>query len=162
MIFLSYYYFNYCITLFPLYIYTVYQVALIIKNILPANLPLKYLLFHLAHLGGKVILPTRLFPITNTINFMKTLKNSYERAVAAEKEYIIHENKTIQQNTVQNNSVLQNNQGNVTQLSLSVAGLYSPYAYCREELQGPVQLQESIEVFMNQCRGKYYLYMYIW
>ena len=93
---------------------------------------------------------------------MKTLKNSYERAVAAEKEYIIHENKTIQQNTVQNNSVLQNNQGNVTQLSLSVAGLYSPYAYCREELEGPVQLQESIEVFMNQCRGKYYLYMYIW
>ena len=135
-----------------------YQVALIIKNILPANLSLKYLLFHLAHLGGKVILPTTLFPITNTINFMKTLKNSYERAVAAEKEYIIHENKTIQQNTVQNNSVLQNNQGNVTQLSLSVAGLYSPYAYCREELQGPVQLQESIEVFMNQCRGKYYLY----
>jgi hypothetical protein len=70
---------------------SVYQVALVVRNILPASLPLKYLLFHLAHYGGKVLLPPALGCVTHAKGFVLSLQEAYTRAVQAERDFARHE-----------------------------------------------------------------------
>lgn len=136
----------YCILYFA-----VYQVALVVKNILPAKLPLKHLLFHLAHVGGKVILPPGLFPVTSASEFASKVRDSFRRAVAAELEW-----NTAHQAEVQ----LRKHHGDpetkseTHDRSISVAGLYSPYSYSNEHLLGPTTLHDNISAFIGRNRGK--------
>lgn len=136
-----------------------YQVALVVKHVLPATLSLKHLLFHLAHLGGKVILPAPLFPVTTAVTFAQTVRDAFQRAVAAEKEYTMQHQKIMlaqrrqQQQQQQGDAETQEVVPVSEDFSLSLAALYSPYAKCDEDLQGPAILQDSLGTFLYKNRG---------
>lgn len=153
--------------------YAVYQVALVTKHILPAALPLKHLFYHLAHLGGKIILPAPLFPVTSAVSFAETVRDAFQRAVAAEKDFSMQQQQRLAD---QRRRELQQMQkrlkgaeadgeeeetqyGNTLRgpedLSLTVAGLYSPYAKSNEDLIGPMSVQEDLGGFLNKNRGKH-------
>ena len=137
---------------------TVYQVAIVVQNILPADLSLKHLLFHLAHQGGKIILPPTLYPLTSATEFAVTLHTAFMRAVAAEKDYNTQLQKA-QQVAARRRAGLDvgdstsNNAPGLVQ-SLSLAGLYSPFSGAGGDLQGPQALQASVEAFVDQSRGE--------
>lgn len=123
------------------------------QHILPVSLPLKHLLFHLAHLGGKVILPATLYPVTSAANFAARLQDAFQRAVAAEKDFTIQQQKNAQ-SALSTGGQTAAGQRNGTG-EAEVVGLYSPYAYSCEHLQGPVALQDSIEGFIGVGRGNF-------
>lgn len=135
-----------------------HQVAIVVQHILPASLPLKHLLFHLAHLGGKVILPATLYPVASAARFAARLQDAFQRAVAAEKDFTIQQQKNQQLARAAGNSSASGAAAAsraAAEMSHSMVGLYSPYAYCYEDLQGPVALQDSIETFIGVGRGEW-------
>jgi hypothetical protein len=132
----------------------VYQVALVVKNILPAALPLKHLLFHLAHLGGKVILPAHLYPVSSAVTTAQKVRDAFQRAVAAEKDYSMQQQKALRRRQQGAVSGAQES-AHSRDSSLSVAGLYSPYAKASEELLGPAALQDNLEAFVSRSRGEF-------
>lgn len=140
------------------YLFAVYQVAIVVQHILPADLSLKHLLFHLAHLGGKVLLPATLYPVTSAKEFVVSVQAAFQRAVSVEKDYTVLLQK-MQQLASRRKAGLDvgdtssNNKSIVQTLPLSP--LYSPFAFAGVDLQGPPALQEAIEGFVDRSRGTF-------
>jgi len=144
--------------------FTVYQVAIVVQHILPADLPLKHLLFHLAHLGGKILLPATLYPVTSAPEFVSSVHVAFQRAVAAEKDFTTQMLKAhkLQQQAARRRAApeAEDDAADLTvkatfEPSLCLPGLYSPYAFASVDLQGPPTLQEAVEAFVDRSRGTF-------
>ena len=145
---------------------SVYQVALVVRNILPASAPLKHLIFHLAHLGGKILLPPAMYNTSAAVEFLQQLQVAYNKAVNAEKQFSMYLQKEMkarfrnsrraeEEDSDNGASGVDTNAANVaTAASVQAAGLYSPFERVYSELQGTATVQQSIETFVNKTRGE--------
>jgi len=63
---------------------SVYQLVLLTRHIQPATIPLCQLLYYLAHLGGKVLLPLHAYPRLHAKDMESKLHTAYQRSALAE------------------------------------------------------------------------------
>jgi hypothetical protein len=63
---------------------SVYQLVLLTRHIQPATIPLCQLLYYLAHLGGKVLLPLHAYPQLHAKDMESKLHTAYQRSAMAE------------------------------------------------------------------------------
>jgi hypothetical protein len=128
---------------------SVYQLALLVKPVLPASMPLKLLLFYLANMGGKILLPATLYPAANAVALAAQVRASFKLAVLAEKEYAVQSAYAVQQEAV------------AVEGAVPLAQLFSPYTEAQANLQGPDSLRDSMEKFLRSARkagGKGFLF----
>ncbi|KAJ1414912.1 hypothetical protein B484DRAFT_482179, partial [Ochromonadaceae sp. CCMP2298] len=110
---------------------SVYQLALLVRTV-PA-MPLKLLVYYLANMGGRVLLP-----MCPTDAVSVGVRASFRMAVLAERDYAAQ---------------LQQVEGGEGE-GVPVAELFSPYADACAHLQGPDSLREWTERFLGEAREK--------